>query len=166
MVTRSRAVEDLFRREAPLLERYLRRFGPLVSPEDIAQESFAKLCARDQSTIAEPRAYLFQTARNLARNALRDRRTAPLRETSDSEARQIPAPEPSPEDAVFAASELVRVSEAIAALPERQREALLLFKLEGWSRREIGAYLGVSHRTAERYVAEALATVTLALAPR
>lgn len=60
----------LFEEEAPRLKGFLRRFGARISPEDITQDAFTKLCA-SQEEIAKPKAYLITTARNLALNDLR-----------------------------------------------------------------------------------------------
>ena len=65
----------LFEEEAPRLMRFLRRFGPRVSAEDVRQEAFAKLVAAKED-IASPRAYLTATARNLALNDLRRQKNA------------------------------------------------------------------------------------------
>ena len=165
-MTRPHAIEALFRTEATPLKRFLRRFGSSISSEDIAQESFAKLCALDQTSIIEPRAYLFQTARNLALNAIRQQKRSPIRSVPDFEVIAAPASGPSPEEQVGATQDLALINLALARLPERQRVALLLFRVEGWSQREIGAHLGVSHRTVERYIADAMTHCHLALVAR
>ena len=67
---------NLFEEEAPRLMRFLRRFGPRVSAEDIKQDAFAKLYAAKAEEIASPRAYLTATARNLALNDIRRQRNA------------------------------------------------------------------------------------------
>lgn len=144
--------------EAPRLRRFLRRFGPAISPEDIAQDSFARLCAVDPGTVTSPRAYLFRTARNLAITELRRRRRGPIDPHADAGELDCPAEAPSPEDCTIAANAGELLAAALESLPERKRQALILFKIEGLSHKEIGARLGVSHRTVERYVADALAS--------
>lgn len=146
----------LFEVEGPRLRRFLRRFAPGVSADDIVQDSFERLCAVDPETVASPRGLLFQTARNLAKNALIRQAKTPVsvRDPAEIEAR---AGDGDPE-ACLLRSELARgLNEVLNTLPEHKRLALYLFKVEGWSYGEIGERLGVSPRTCERYVADAIA---------
>lgn len=163
-MTANRDLDDLFRIEAARLQRFLRQFGSSVSIEDVSQESFARLCAMDVDTIDSPRAYLFRTARNLALNALRRERGAPVGGVADPERLGVGAEDPSPEDKLLSRETAALLKDALAQLPAHKCEALLLFRLEGWSHREIGRHLGVSHRTVERYIADALAHCHGALA--
>lgn len=156
----------LFRTEGPRLRRFLRRFGPTVSAEDIAQDSFARLCAADAGTIEQPRAYLYQTARNLAINEYQRARRSPVCPGFEAAAAALPDAEPGPEERLIAAETLAAVQTALSELPGHQRQALILFKVEGLSHKEIGKRLGVSHRTVERYVADALAHCHAALRAR
>lgn len=52
--------------------------------------------------------------------------------------------EPSPSSAALRDESAVRVADALAALPDAQREALMLQYWHGWSLAEIGAHLGRS----------------------
>ena len=158
-------LRDLFQSEKVSLQRFLRRFSR-EGAEDLAQEAFARLCAADEETIESPRAYLFQTARNLAINESRRRRIAPVRYVGDVAALAMPASDPTPEEQVLKSEALLQLQTALSELPDRQRQALILFKVEGLSHKEIGKRLGVSHRTVERYVADALAHCHAALRAR
>lgn len=146
-----------FETEAPKLVRFLRRFGSSVSPEDLAQESFAQLCTADPARVEHPRGYLYRTARNLAINEHQRVRRSPIRSIRESAMADIADADPGPEAKVIAAETTAALEAALAQLPEHKRQALLLFKVEGLSHKEIGQRLGVSHRTVERYVADALA---------
>jgi RNA polymerase sigma factor (sigma-70 family) len=156
---------NLFEEEAPRLMRFLRRFGPRISAEDIAQDAFAKVCAQAPKEIASPRAYLFRTARNLALNALRHNAVVEIQSVPDPDALALAATDPDPEEAAIRSEERIHLESALARLAPNQREALLLFKVEGLTHKEIGARMGVSHRSAQRYVTEALAACHLVLAP-
>ena len=154
---------DLFRVEAPLLRRLLRRLAPAEIADDLAQESFARLCAADMADVESPRAFLFKTARNLALNDARHRRAVPMELVPDPDELGAVSTDPSPEEQVTAADALARLQSILDELPPRQRDALRLFKFEGLSHKEIGARLGGSPRTVERYVADAIAHCALAL---
>ena len=154
---------QLFQLEAPKLRRFLRRFGPAVSAEDITQDSFARLAA-EPNDVTSPSAYLFRVARNLAVDELRRSKKCPVDPVSNLASLDCPSSAPSPEDAVIAGDEADHLHTALAELPEHQRTALILFKVEGFTHKEIGRRLGVSHRTVERYIADALKHCHQALA--
>ena len=156
-------LSKLFRAEAPRLTRLLRRLGPPEVAEDMAQQSFAQLCAA-RPVAVEPRAYLFQVARNLAIDEMRRRAVAPFRAVADPDRLEVASSAPSPEDELIAAETVEQVRRLLASLPARERDALLLFKLEGLTHKEIGKRLGVSVHSARRYIARALATCHKALA--
>ena len=145
----------LFRREGPRLVRFLRRFGPDTA-QDIAQDSFERLCAAEPGTIASPRAYLFRTARNLAISAARRQAIAPVCSVDPGKL-EVPAPGPNPEEQAVRCELLARFEQALGQVAEHKRLAVVLIKLEGRSYKEIGERLGVSPRTVERYVADAIA---------
>lgn len=148
---------SIFLTEADQLRRFLLRFAPRLSPDDIAQETFARVCAVDPGNVQSPKSYIFRTARNLAINELRRQSVAPFETIVDVEGLAAPSEGLSPEDEVIAAEESRRLSFALGQLSARHREALILFKVEGLSHKEIGRRLGVSPRTVERYIADALA---------
>lgn len=66
-------------------------------------------------------------------------------------------PSPGTEDQVIAADEHRRLREAIAQLPEDQREALVLTQLERVSYEEVAVRLGVSEGTVKSRVNRAKA---------
>lgn len=152
----------LFEEEAPRLMRFLRRFGPRVSAEDVRQEAFAKLVAAKED-IASPRAYLTATARNLALNDLRRQKNAATDAHADIET-IAPAYTADPETQLIAAEEAAAASAALEALEPRLRDALLLHLVEGMTQPEVAERLGCSRRTVQRHITQALAQLHLALA--
>ncbi|MGD9968229.1 MAG: RNA polymerase sigma factor [Hyphomonadaceae bacterium] len=151
----------LFEEEAPRLMRFLRRFGPRISAEDVRQEAFAKLVAAEED-IASPRAYLTTTARNLALNDLRRQKNAATDAHADIET-IAPAYTADPEAQLIAAEEAAAAEAALHALDPRLRDALLLHLVEGLTQPEVAKRLGVSRRTVQRYIEAALAQLALAL---
>ena len=151
----------LFEEEAPRLMRFLRRFGPRVSAEDTAQEAFAKLVAA-KDDIANPRAYLTATARNLALNDLRRQKNAGTDAHADIET-IAPAYTADPEAQLIAAEQAAAAKAALEALEPRLRDALLLHLVEGLTQPEVAHCLGCSRRTVQRYIETALRQLALAL---
>lgn len=155
----------VFRLEAGRLTRFLRRFGPAVSPEDITQDSFLRVCETDPTTVTSPRGLLYQTARNLALNQIKRARIAPEQAVSDIAAlADERGSASSPEEAIVSTERVVAIQAAIDALPEALRTALLLRKLERLSPQEIGQRLGVSPRQVQRLIVQAIERVQAALA--
>jgi RNA polymerase sigma factor (sigma-70 family) len=153
---------NLFEEEAPRLMRFLRRFGPRVSAEDIAQDAFTKLVGSAPGDIANPRAYLTATARNLALNDLRRQTNAKTDAHADIET-IAPAYTADPEAQLIAAEGAATASAALDALEPRLREALLLHIVEGLTQPEVAQRLGCSRRTVQRYIEAALNQLALAL---
>lgn len=153
---------NLFEEEAPRLLRFLRRFGPRVSAEDIAQDAFAKLAASKAEEIANPSAYLTVTARNLALNDIRRQTNAKTHAHADIET-IAPAYTADPEAQLIAAEEAALAEAALNGLAPHLKQALLLHLVEGLTQPETAARLGVSRRTVQRYIETALAQLALAL---
>lgn len=155
-------VEDLnalFRRYAKDLTRFLQR--RVTSPDlaaDIAQEAFLKVMqAKPQAPIADPRAYLFRTAANLAVNQQRHQRVLPM--AADPEAELALVADRAPlQDRVFdGRAQLTALTKAIADLPPRQREAFRLYALQHLTPPEIAERLGISRNMVERHLRLAIA---------
>jgi RNA polymerase sigma-70 factor (sigma-E family) len=108
-------------------------------PEDVAQEAFARLYRR-QDTLRDPGAavsYLRATACNLTRNRVRHLRVASRRLSRGEDAG-------SSEQLVIASEERGEVRAALAALPARQRQALVLRYWLDLPYAEIAEVMGVS----------------------
>jgi RNA polymerase sigma-70 factor (ECF subfamily) len=146
----------LFRAEGPRLARFLRRLAPRLSAQDLVQDSFERVCAVEPQSITSARGLLYHAARNVVIDASR-REAKGLVRAVDPMRIEAVASEPSPEDQRILVDERDALERALAGLPEHKRLALVLLKGDGWSYKEIGERLGVSPRTVERYVADAIA---------
>jgi RNA polymerase sigma-70 factor (ECF subfamily) len=141
----------------PALRGYLHG---LVAPDDLddlVQETYARLLrARERGPIGHPRGLLFATARNAARDLFRRRTTAntfPIAEIDDS---RVFDPAPAAPEVASRRQEAEILEAAIASLPPRCREILLLRKFENLSHREIAARLGIAEHTVEAQLTKAL----------
>ena len=140
-----------------LVERYMRRayyaaLGFVGSPEDamdLSQEAFVRAYrARGRLDPSRPfYAWLYQILRRLCFNFVRDRRTRRRRteqasdwlvdQASDRHSGMNPA------RALQREEDRKRVLKALATLPEREREVLVLKEWEGLRYREIAALVGI-----------------------
>lgn len=156
-VTRPIDLVALVRTHGAALRRFLRRqLDSADAAEDLSQETYLRLARLgDGDDIADQRGYLFTIASNLARDHRRRlRREGTTEPVATLEVLRCPAPDP--ERTVAARQELATLEQAIAALPPRTREILLLFRVEGWTRRQIADHLGLSPKTVEYHVQQAM----------
>ena len=128
--------------------------------DDIAQHGFEKVFAltrkADAPPIASPRALLFQTARHLVIDFMRQRKIQQqwLEERTNDQASQYDCA-PSAEEVVMYRELLQLVVEQLERLPVRRREVYVLFRVYGYSRAEIAAYLGISEAAVAKHVVRA-----------
>ena len=143
--------------------------------EDLAQATFVQLwktAARYQPT-ARFSTFLFTIARNLCLNEIRrrvrhpaDSLDEPRPDDEDHPLRQIKDHRQPGADAETTRSELFNlVDEALAALPEKQRTALILCRDGELSYEEIAAVLGTSLQATKSLIHRARETLKLRLKP-
>jgi RNA polymerase sigma-70 factor (ECF subfamily) len=119
--------------------------------EDLAQEAFVRVLERwDRvARIEDPVGYLYRTAMNLHRSALRRALTAARRSLQPPTGRD-------PFDEVAARDEAVR---SLAMLTPRQRAAVVVTELLGYSSEEASAILGVRAGTVRSLTSQARAAM-------
>jgi RNA polymerase sigma-70 factor (ECF subfamily) len=119
--------------------------------EDLKQEAFVRVWERwDRvGTLDDPVGYLFKTAMNLHRSALRRAAAAARRSLR-------PRVEGDPFEKVMDRDEAVR---SLAALTPRQRAALVVTELPGYSSEEAGAILGIRPGTVRTLTSQARAAL-------
>jgi RNA polymerase sigma-70 factor (sigma-E family) len=153
-------VSALFRDRYPEMVRLANLLGA-DDPEDIAQEAFARLIRRHDS-LRDPAAalaYVRTSVCNLTRNRHRHLRVVRLRTPA---ARH----EDSSEQAVILREDHREVLAALAGLPPRRREAIVLRYWLDLSEREIAAVMGVSPGTVKSNVSRGLAALAATLGER
>ena len=134
--------DAVFDEHYPGLVRYVRRLtGDADTAEDIAQESMVRLYDRRVSgTEAGIRAWLYKTATHLVRDRYRVD-TNRLRLLAQHPVR--PSPTETPDTSLERGEARAAAREALAALPDRDRE-MLLMRYSGFSYKEIASAVGVA----------------------
>lgn len=129
--------------------------------EDIVQDSFVALHGHwDRVEPARAPAYLRRTVVNRCRSALRHRSVV---------ARHRPEPSPTgppADEGMLRAERRDRVLEALATLPTRQREVLVLRYYLDLSEADIAATLDISRGAVKSHAARGSATLRQRLAPQ
>jgi RNA polymerase sigma-70 factor (ECF subfamily) len=142
----------LLERHRSSVERFLySRVRNRALAEELAQEVFLRVyrARAGYRPTARFKAWLFQIAARLGSNSRRDNRREKLYEPLDfhspfGPALQIADTRPSVEEELLDDVRLAEVRRAVAALPEKQRSAVLMHKFSGMEYAEIARAFGCS----------------------
>lgn len=157
------AFKAFFDRHHTLLYRYLQRRGvPGPVCEDLMQNAFLAIWERrDQIDVHQSlRSYLFKTCYNRALNHFRD--TAKF---ANPENLNEPTPHPTPEAQTGYALMQDTLLQAVQMLPERRRAVFELCFLEELTYREAAEVLGISIKTVENQMGQALKSIRKVMEP-
>lgn len=158
LAERTRWFAEEVQRHETALRSYLRRRVPSSADvDDVVQESYLRLLrARTAGEIASVKGYLFAIARNTAAKLFRKQKFfAPIAVSELPPWRVLD----DGQDVVRTANAHLQdayIAEAIAALPGRCREILLLWVADGFSPREIAERLRLSESTVRTQLARAM----------
>jgi RNA polymerase sigma-70 factor (ECF subfamily) len=144
--------EEFFELEQERLLRLLWMVtGSLQEAEDIVQEAFLRVWERwpHVSVLDSPSGYLHRTAMNVFRNRYRRAKVA-VRKAVGAAA---------PVDAFGAVDDRVTVSNALARLTPKQRAAVVLTDLLGYSAEEAAGLLGIRSSTVRSLSSNARSTL-------
>ena len=151
--------ELIHKYEQPLFRFICRYIGDEETARDLLQETFVRLYYNAGKF--KPRAkfstWLHTMAANLCRDYSRSKRYQNVRATISFEEfgqdeLRVSDTAPRPDDALVNAERLAALQAAIAQLPHKLKQALILFSLEDRSQVECADLLGVSIKTVETRV--------------
>lgn len=140
------------------LRSYIKKSFPAVHDvDDVVQESMTRIwMARAKHPILSAKAFLFKVARHMAIDVTRRGKISPVDAVRDLD--QFPVIDQKTDviDAVTMQEKARLLAEAIATLPARCREIVVLRKLHGLSQKEVAARLGIAEKTVETQLARGL----------
>lgn len=148
---------------AELLRFAARELGDLELAEDVVQDAFVYLWRQRRAWEpgGSPRAYVYRIVRN---RIIDERRKRRVRLRWARSAAGVRSSSPARPDQLFACSLITQAfNRAVAALPDRRREAFSLVILRGLSHEEAAYVMGVSKQTVSNQVAAALKVVRSAI---
>jgi RNA polymerase sigma-70 factor (ECF subfamily) len=146
----------------PILMQYLQHNWRNKSElGDLRQEVYVRVCEAAQKEVPEKtKAFVLTTARNLLINRTKRARVVPIESAADVDALGIAMDEPGADRVVIAREELRRLTIALDRLPPRCREAIVLGRIEGLSRREIAQRMGIAEDTVRQHLIHGMRVLT------
>lgn len=150
-----KAFDTLFRRYYPMLCAYGHRFVYLEDAEEIVEDSLLWIWENRETLVIESSlsSYLFKMVYRRALNKLAHIDTTQRADTRFYEEMQ----EMLQDTDYYQVEELTkRIEEAVAALPESYREAFVMHRFRDMSYKEIAETLGVSPKTIDYRIQQAL----------
>lgn len=150
-----KAFDTLFRRYYPMLCAYGHRFVELEDAEEIVEDSLLWIWENRETLVIESslNSYLFKMVYRRALNKL-----AHIDATQRADTRFYEEMQEMLQDTdYYQVEELIRrIEEAVAALPESYREAFVMHRFRDMSYKEIAETLGVSPKTIDYRIQQAL----------
>lgn len=142
----------------PMLRAWLRGSFPRKwELDDVVQESYLRVWrARTAEPIRSTRAFLFRVARNVVIDLLRRDRNSPVEAVADLATLPVADERPGAFELLSADERLQSLADAIATLPPRGRELMLLCKIHGLTHHQAAARLGVAPKTVDEHISRGL----------
>ncbi|MBS0214123.1 MAG: sigma-70 family RNA polymerase sigma factor [Proteobacteria bacterium] len=140
------------------LTRFLHRHWPQRDEvHDLRQEVYARIYeAAGKALPAQPKAFLFASARHLLADKVRRAQVVSIEPMGDFEPSHVLVDEVSPERWAGGRQALLRLADAFDRLPDRCREVVWLRRVEHLSQREVAARMGISEKTVEKHIARGM----------
>jgi RNA polymerase sigma factor (sigma-70 family) len=143
--------------ESAIRARLRGRYMAHLDIDDIIQEMYTRiLSVPSLETIRHPRQYAIQTAKSIIIDQIRRSRVVTIALAGNLEQLDFPDPEVSVERHLEFQDEIQEVANALAMLPKRPRETLILRRIEKLSAKETARRLNISERTVEDHMTRAL----------
>lgn len=150
-------VREVLPLEAQLVHFLRRSWRNASDIPDLLQEVYMRVCEAAQKQVPIPaKPFVFAVARNLIIDHVRREHVVSIDSVSDPDAVEAATEEPGPDRSAIARDELRRLEDALGRLPPRAREAMVMKKVEGLSRREIALRMGVTEKTVKWHLNEAV----------
>lgn len=146
-------VAEVLPLESVLMQYIQRNWRNQSEIADIRQEVYVRVYEAAQREIPKhAKPFVLTTARNILINRVRREHVVPIEAVADLESLGAVADEPPPDRTVMAREELRRLQLALDHLPPRAREAVVMKQVDGLSRRDIAARMGVGEETVKRHL--------------
>ena len=157
-------VREVLPLEAALMQFLRRSWRNESDIDDLCQDVYARVCEAAREKIPNPaKPFVFAIARNLIIDHVRHENVVSIEAVADPELLASAADMPGAERSIIAREELHSLQAALDRLAPRCREAVIMKKIEGLSRREIAARMGIAEKTVKRHLANGMCALANAL---
>ncbi len=149
--------DEILVHEEALLHFLARAWPQRDELHDLRQEIYVRVYeAARKAPPAQPKAFLFATARHLLTDRIRRNKVVSIEPVGDFERLLVLVDDVSPERWCGGRQVLKRLSDAFDRLPDRCREVVWLRRVEHLSQRETAERLGISEKTVEKHIAKGM----------
>ncbi|WP_256645991.1 RNA polymerase sigma factor [Thermomonas paludicola] len=157
-------VTEVLVHEAALMRFLQRHWQHRDELHDLRQELYARIYeAAAKSLPAQPKSFLFASARHLMTDRLRRSKVVSIEPMGDFEPSHVLVDEVSPERWCGGRQALRQLSDALDQLPDRCREVVWLRRVQELSQKEVALRLGISEKTVEKHIAKGMRLLANAL---
>lgn len=157
-------IEQILVHEEALLRYLQRHWARQEELIDLRQELYTRVYeAAGKALPAQPKAFLFASARHLVTDRLRRSRVVSIEPMGDFEPSHVLIDDVSPERWCGGRQALRRLSDAFDQLPDRCREVVWLRRVEELSQKDVALRLGISEKTVEKHIARGMRLLADAL---
>ena len=146
-------LKAVFLAERPMLMRLLTaRLRDPEAASDVLQDLWIKLESVEAGPVAEPAAYLFRMANNLAFDRRRSEARRSARDGAWLDLQSDASDFPCAEQALLSRERLSQLETAIRALPDRTRAIFRAYRFEEIPRKDIAINEGISVSAVEKHL--------------
>lgn len=125
-----------------------------LDPDDVVQEMYARIVSLDSfDCVRDPKRYAFQVAHSIVVDHYRRARIVSIFSIGNVEELGLATQEADPETKVSFGEEIRVIAAAIATLPSRTQQVLLLRRVAGLSQKETADRLSIAEKTVEKHLA-------------
>jgi RNA polymerase sigma-70 factor (ECF subfamily) len=149
-------LKAVFLEERPMLMRLLiARLSSREEAEDALQDMWIKLDQLAAKPVAQPAAYLYRMATNLAADRRISAARGGARDTAWLDIQPVADDLPDIERTLIARERLAQIEAALAAMPERMASAFRMFRIDEIPQKHISEHLGISVSGVEKLLQRA-----------
>ena len=149
-------LKAVFLEERPMLMRLLvARLGSREEAEDALQDMWIKLDQLVAKPVAQPAAYLYRMAANLAADRRISAARGGARDTAWLDIQPVADDLPDIERTLIARERLAQIEAVLAAMPDRMASAFRMFRIDELPQKRISEHLGISVSGVEKLLQRA-----------
>lgn len=156
--------DEILVHEEALLRYLHRTWRHRDEIHDLRQELYVRVYeAAGKSFPAQPKAFLFASARHLMADRIRRRKVVSIEPMGDFEPSHVLIDDVTPERWSSGRQSLALLSAAFDRLPDRCREVVWLRRVEELSQKDVALRMGISEKTVEKHIAKGMRLLADAL---